>query len=237
MTKEQYTRSELLLGSSKVSSIQSSHILVVGLGGVGGMALEMLARSGVGHFTLVDGDCIALSNTNRQLLATTENTGRLKTEVAYERLKSINPDVTVELFSHFIEGEKVQTLFEDRSYSFVVDCIDTVEPKCLLIEQALARRIPIVSAMGAGAKLDPTRIRIADISKTEHCSLARVVRRRLAKVGIKKGLPVVFSTEPPIASAVRSGSSERGKGATVGTISYLPNLFGAYMAAYVIERL
>lgn len=237
MKTEQIERTSLLVGEAKLNKIHETKLLVVGLGGVGGMAVEMLARAGVMHFTLIDGDRISLSNTNRQILAFTDNVGELKTEEAKKRILRINPDAEVKLLSQFIDEEDVQTLFTESSFHFVLDCIDTVAPKVALLATCYARRIPIISSMGAGAKQDPTRVKLSDISKTSYCSLARVVRRKLKQQGIKKGIPVVYSTEEPKREAVLIGSEERGKNTTVGTISYLPNLFGCFMAAFVLDRI
>lgn len=237
MTIEQTERTELLLGKEQLERIKNSHVLVVGVGGVGGFALEMLARSGVETFTIVDADRISLSNCNRQILALPSNVGELKAEVAKQRVLSINPTAKVTVIAHYLEEADARPLVEQGNFDFVLDCIDTVIPKCALIEACVRLKVPFISSMGAGAKTDPTRIKIADISKTEYCSLARVVRRKLAEKKIKKGVPVVYSSEVPIATAVKKGSSEKGKGTTVGTISYLPNLFGGYMVAYTLEKL
>lgn len=236
MKNENTSRTELLLGSEKIECLAKAHLLIVGLGGVGGMVLEMLARSGIGAFTLVDGDCISPSNINRQILANTANIGAGKVEEARKRVSLINPEARINVIHQFVEEDHINSLFSE-SFDFVIDCIDTVRPKCALIQETLRRKIPIISSMGAGAKIDPSRIKIADISKTQNCSLARVVRRALSAKGIKKGVPVVYSTESPIATAVQKGSLEKGKNTTVGTISYLPNIFGCFMAAYVIEHL
>lgn len=237
MRQEQLERTSLLLGEEHLQRIQKAHLLVVGLGGVGGMTIEMLARAGVNRFTLVDGDRTSLSNTNRQLLAFRDNVGELKTDEAKKRILRINPEAEVTLLSHFITEEDVTSLLSSSSFDFVLDCIDTVAPKVALLSECYTRKIPLISSMGAGAKLDPSRVKIADISKTNYCSLARVVRRKLKLQGIKKGIPVVYSSEEPLRKAVLTGSLERGKNTTVGTISYLPNLFGCFMAAYVLNRL
>lgn len=237
MIQEQLERTSLLLGEEHLQRIQKAHLLVVGLGGVGGMTIEMLARAGVNRFTLVDGDRTSLSNTNRQLLAFRDNVGELKTDEAKKRILRINPEAEVTLLSHFITEEDVTSLLSSSSFDFVLDCIDTVASKVALLSECYTRKIPLISSMGAGAKLDPSRVKIADISKTNYCSLARVVRRKLKLQGIKKGIPVVYSSEEPLRKAVLTGSLERGKNTTVGTISYLPNLFGCFMAAYVLNRL
>lgn len=237
MKEEQLSRTRLLLGDDKLERLRHCHVLVVGLGGVGGMAVEMLARAGIEHFTLVDGDKVALSNTNRQVIAFADNVGVSKTEAIASLLRRINPGVVLDLLPQYLAEEDIAPLLDRKEYAFVLDCIDTVGPKCMLLAECRQRKLPIISAMGAGAKTDPSRIKIGDISKTQYCSLARVVRRRLATMGIKKGIPVVFSTEEPHAKAVLKGSPERGKGSTVGSISYLPNMFGCFMAAYVLERL
>lgn len=237
MNQEQNQRTALLLGQKKINRLRDSHILIVGLGGVGGMAMEMLARSGVGYFTLVDGDKVSGSNVNRQILAFSDNVGNTKVEEAKKRILRINPDAKVEVNATYLEAEDIPFLFEEKSYHFVLDCIDTVAPKVALLAECYKRKIPVISSMGAGAKLDPSRIKISDISKTSYCSLARVVRRGLKTQGIKKGIPVVYSSEEAIKSAVELGSQDKGKRTTVGTISYLPNLFGCFVAAYALENL
>lgn len=237
MHTQQTERTALLLGEERVKALAEKHVLVVGLGGVGGIAVEMLARAGVGRFTLVDGDKVSISNTNRQVIAFMDNIGTPKVDAMAHVLRRINPDIALTCYNQYLEEYDIAPLLERDNYDFVLDCIDTVAPKCALLAACRERKIAVVSSMGAGAKSDPSRIKVDDISKTSYCLLARVVRRRLKEMGIKKGIPTIFSTEEARKEAVRRGSQERGKGSTVGTVSYMPNLFGCHMAAYVLEHL
>ena len=210
---------------------------MVGLGGVGAYAAEEIARAGVGRMTLVDADVVSLSNLNRQLPALHSTLGKPKAEVMAARLRDINPDLEIEVRNCFVRDEETEALLDAAHYDFVVDAIDTLSPKTFLIYHALQRHLPIISSMGAGAKVDPSRIRIADISKTTDCALARAVRKRLRGMGISSGLPVVFSTEPANPQAILEVEDEACKRTTTGTVSYMPALFGCYLASYVIRHL
>ena len=229
-------RTELLLGSEKLETLRKAHVLVVGLGGVGAYAAEMIARAGVGRMTLADADTVGLTNINRQLIALHSTLGRPKAEVLADRLRDINPEIELTLVNRYIKDEETYTLLDAARYDYVVDCIDTLSPKLALIAATLERKMPLVSAMGAGAKVDPTQLEIKDISKTHHCPLAHMLRKRLHKIGIYKGFRAVFSPEP-----VREGamilSEEQNKKSQVGTISYLPALFGIGCASVVIRDL
>ena len=229
-------RTELLLGEEKLSLLRQAHVLVVGLGGVGAYAAEMIARAGVGHLTLADADEISPSNINRQLVALHSTVGRAKAEVLAERLRDINPDINLTVINRYIKDEETYTLLDAARYDYVVDAIDTLSPKLALIAGALERGLPLVSSMGAGAKTDPTLLEIKDISKTHHCPLAHMLRKRLHKIGIRKGFRAVFSPEP-----MREGAmilcEEQNKKSNVGTISYMPALFGIGCASVVIRGL
>lgn len=262
-------RTELLLGAEKMGRLQNAHVLVVGVGGVGAYAAEMLCRAGVGEMTLVDADTVSLTNINRQLPATHATIGMHKTEVLAERFRTINPDIKLHALPVYVAplsspqgGENptddsntpklqetitIDALLNQFTESsplggsegglFIVDAIDTIAPKCALIIEALRRRIPIVSSMGAGAKSDITQIRFADIWDTYHCGLAKAVRTRLKKAGIRQSLPVVFSTEQADRRAVITVEGEQNKKSTAGTISYMPAVFGCYLAEYVIRHI
>lgn len=219
-----------------MARLQQCSVLVVGVGGVGAYAAEMLVRAGVGKMTIIDSDSVSQSNINRQLVALHSTVGEVKVEVLARRLKDINPTLQLTLLHSYLAVEDVEALLQGE-YDFVVDAIDTVAPKVELLSACMRQKIAVVSSMGAGARLDPTCIRYADISETEHCGLARAVRTRLRKMGIKGKLPVVFSTEIPHSDAVVEVSGERNKRTTVGTVSYMPAMFGCYLAAYVIRRL
>ncbi len=234
--EEWMQRTSLLLGEPGMARLQQCSVLVVGVGGVGAYAAEMLVRAGVGKMTIIDSDSVSQSNINRQLVALHSTVGEVKVEVLARRLKDINPTLQLTLLHSYLAVEDVEALLEGE-YDFVVDAIDTVAPKVELLSACMRQKIAVVSSMGAGARLDPTCIRYADISETEHCGLARAVRTRLRKMGIKGKLPVVFSTEIPRSDAVVEVSGERNKRTTVGTVSYMPAMFGCYLAAYVIRRL
>lgn len=237
MDNDWTTRTALLLGTEGMRRLAASHVLVVGLGGVGAYAAEEIARAGVGRMTLVDADVVSLSNLNRQLPALHSTLGKPKAEVMAARLRDINPDLEIEVRNCFVRDEETEALLDAAHYDFVVDAIDTLSPKTFLIYHALQRHQPIISSMGAGAKMDPSRIRIADISKTTDCALARAVRKRLKGMGIRSGLPVVFSTEPANPQAILEVEDEACKRTTTGTVSYMPALFGCYLASYVIRHL
>ena len=230
-------RTELLLGKDKMQRLRSSHVLVVGLGGVGAYAAEMICRAGVGQMTIVDADTVQPSNINRQLPALHSTQGRLKAEVLAERFKDINPDLQLHVLAEYLKDERIPELLDSAKFDFVVDAIDTVAPKCYLIYNALQRRLPIVSSMGAGAKSDITQVRFADLWETYHCGLSKAVRKRLQKMGMKRKLPVVFSTEQANADAVILVDDEKNKKSTAGTVSYMPAVFGCDLAEYVIRKL
>ncbi len=230
-------RTRLLLGEEKSERLNHAHVLVVGLGGVGAYAAEMLCRAGVGRLTLVDADTVQPTNINRQLPALHSTLGRPKVEVLAARFRDINPDVELTVLPVFLKDENIPQLLDDAHYDFVVDAIDTLAPKCHLIAEALRRHIKIVSSMGAGAKSDITQIRFADIWDTYHCGLSKAVRKRLQKMGIRHKLPVVFSTEQADPKAVLLTDDEMNKKSTCGTVSYMPAVFGCYLAEYVIRRL
>ncbi|WP_072530303.1 tRNA threonylcarbamoyladenosine dehydratase [Bacteroides ilei] len=230
-------RTELLLGEEKMERLRKSHVLVVGLGGVGAYAAEMICRAGVGKMTIVDADTVQPSNINRQLPATHSVIGRLKAEVLAERFKDINPDLELKVLSVYLKDEAIPELLDSDRFDFVVDAIDTVAPKCYLIYHALQRKLKIISSMGAGAKKDITQVRFADLWETYHCGLSKAVRKRLQKMGMKRKLPVVFSTEQADEHAVVLIDNEQNKKSTTGTVSYMPAVFGCYMAEYVLRKL
>lgn len=240
--KEHWTdRTELLLGKDKMQRLRDAHVLVVGVGGVGAYAAEMLCRAGVGEMTLIDADTVQPTNINRQLPATHATLGRPKVEVLAERFLAINPDIKLHALCQYLKEEDILApqggVWEGGPFDFIVDAIDTIAPKCALIAQAMRRGIPIVSSMGAGAKSDITQIRFADLWDTYHCGLAKAVRTRLKKEGLRRALPVVFSTEQADRRAIITIEGEQNKKSTTGTISYMPAVFGCYLAEYVIRKL
>lgn len=230
-------RTELLLGVEKTEKLRGSHVLVVGLGGVGAYAAEMIARAGVGRLTIVDADSVSVSNINRQLVALHSTVGLPKAEILAARLMDINPEIQLTVIQEYIKDEATDILLDrEPDYDFAVDAIDTLAPKVNLIKGCLDRNIPLVSSMGAGAKTDPTLVEIKDIGKSHHCPLAHMLRKRLHKVGIRSGFPVVFSPE-----AVREGSmilcEEQNKKSNVGTISYMPAVFGCACASVAVRTI
>lgn len=229
-------RTELLLGGEKLKKVTAAHVLVVGVGGVGAYAAEMLARAGVGRMTLADADEVNPTNINRQLVALHSTIGRQKVEVLAERLRDINPEIELTIVADYIKDEKTYELLDAAHYDYVVDAIDTLSPKAALIAAALERAVPLVSSMGAGAKTDPTQLEIKDISKSHHCPLAHMLRKRLHRMGIRSGFQAVFSPEP-----IREGAmihcEEQNKKSNTGTISYMPALFGIGCASVVIRGL
>lgn len=229
-------RTELLLGEEKLSILKSANVLVVGLGGVGAYAAEMIARSGVGRMTIADADVVGESNINRQLVALHSTVGREKSEILAERIRDINPQIELTVVSAYIRDELTYTLLDSEPFDYVVDCIDTLSPKIALILGAMERNFPLVSSMGAGGKTDPTQMEIRDIGKTHHCPLAHMLRKRLHRAGVRRGFMAVFSPEP-----MREGAmilcDEQNKKSNVGTISYIPALFGIGCASVVIRGL
>lgn len=219
-----------------MNTIQRANVLVVGLGGVGAYAAEMLARSGIGRMTIADADSVSESNINRQLIALHSTVGRAKSEVLAERLRDINPAIELNVVTDYIKDEKTDILLDSQRFDFVVDAIDTLSPKLALIKGCLDRSYPVVSSMGAGAKLDPTRVEVADISKTHHCPLAHMLRKRLHKIGIRRGFKAVFSAEPPVEGAMVLCEEQNHK-SQVGTVSYMPAAFGIACASVVIRAL
>ena len=229
-------RTELLLGPEKLDMLRRANVLVVGVGGVGAYAAEMIVRSGVGRMTIADADKVSESNINRQLVALHSTVGREKCDILRDRLLDINPELQLTVVNRFIKDDETDALLDSDKFDYVVDAIDTLSPKLALIKGSLDRGIPIVSSMGAGAKTDPTLMEIKDISKTHHCPLAHMLRKRLHKIGIRRGFKAVFSPEP-----VREGAmilcEEQNKKSNVGTISYIPALFGIGCASVVIRGL
>jgi len=231
------SRTQLLLGDEPIATLMQKHVLVVGLGGVGGICAEMIARAGVGKMTIIDADTVDLSNTNRQIPALHSTAGKLKSEVMAERLKDINPQIQLVVKSIYIKEDLTQVLLDEAQYDYAVDCIDTLSPKVFFIKACLDRKIPIVSSLGAGGKMDPSQIVITDISKTYQCNLAAYVRKKLHALGIYKGLTVVFSAEKVDQSRIIETEKAFPKKSIIGTMSYMPAIFGCMTASVVIRGL
>lgn len=238
--QEQFSRTEILLGREGMERLQKARVAVFGIGGVGGHTVEALARSGVGTLDLIDNDTVALTNLNRQIIATHKTIGQYKVDVARDRILEINPEMTVNTYRCFYLPETAQQ-FDFTQYDYVVDAIDTVAGKLQLVEQAVAAGVPIISSMGAGNKLDPTAFRVADIYKTNVCPLAKVMRRELKKRGIKK-LKVVYSEEQPIEPKSDFGEKEREESGVKkrqipGSNAFVPSVVGLIIAGEVIKDL
>lgn len=227
-------RTSLLVGEQTLRRFAEASVAVIGVGGVGGYAAEMIVRAGIGHIIILDSDEVNASNKNRQLLALDSTIGRPKCDVLSERLMDINPELDIKIIEDYLEDPA--TLLAGLRIDFLVDAIDTLSPKLSLIKYCVDNRIPLVSSMGAGAKFDVTKIRIADISKSFNCPLAYIVRKRLRHIGISKGFKVVFSEELPDENAIVPDNG-RNKKSQVGTISYLPAVFGCACAQVAIEHL
>lgn len=229
-------RTELLLGKEKLAKLQNANVLVVGLGGVGAYAAEQICRAGVGRMTIVDGDKVQPSNRNRQLIALASTEGIDKATLMGNRLLDINPCLDLTIINEYIKDDRMVEIL-DGDFDYVVDAIDTLAPKLYLIYHSVQKGLKIVSSMGAGGKFDPTAIKITDISESYNCTLARMLRKHLHRLGIREGFKVVFSTEKTDKNSVVVIKGEQNKKSTVGTISYMPPMFGCAIASVVIREI
>lgn len=230
-----FERTALVFSESSMDSFINAHILVAGVGGVGGFVAESLARSGIGELTLIDHDTVSSSNKNRQIIALDSTKGFLKTEVMKQRILDINPECKVNLISEFVKADDMESLLTSQPFTYVVDAIDSLNCKVALVATAKQLGLPIVSSMGAGRRIDPSKIELADISKTYGCGLARQMRQRLKKQRISKGIMTVFSSEvPKEAGPMEEIEGARGR-VVNGTASYMPGIFGLMLAGYVIS--
>ena len=229
----QFTRTNILLGEDNLANLAGKHILIAGVGGVGGYVAEAIARAGVGKITLIDNDVVDITNLNRQLISTLDNVGELKVNEFAKRILAINPEVELITHAIFIDADNLADLLGDKP-DYVIDCIDTIESKLALLVYCLEHKIKVVSSMGAGNRIDVTKAKLADISKTQVCALARNIRLRLRELGINKGITVVYSEETPFAKPLANPAGGR---PTNGTISYLPALFGIMLAGKVLQEL
>lgn len=234
---EWLSRTALLLGEEKLEKLKKAHVLVAGVGGVGSFAAEMLVRAGIGSLSIVDADVVKPSNRNRQLPALSSTEDKLKVEVMGQRLLDINPQLKLHTHAVFLKDEGIPALLDSSNFDYVVDAIDSLAPKVFLILHTMNKKIPLISSMGAGGKLDPSQVRITDLSKSYNCKLARMLRKRLSKFQLKKGFDVVFSPEEVNKAHVVFVEDEQNKKTTVGTISYMPALFGLLAASQVIRNL
>lgn len=226
----------MLIGEEGLDRLSASCVAVIGVGGVGGYAAEMIARAGVGHIIIMDSDDVSVTNKNRQLLALDSTVGRPKCDVMRERLLDINPQLDITVIKEYLEADSPEAVLGGYRIDFLVDAIDTLSPKMALIKYCMDKGIPLVSSMGAGAKTDATKVRLADISKSFNCPLAFVVRKRLRRMGIRKGFKVVFSEELPRKEAIVE-CDDRNKKSLVGTVSYIPAVFGCVCAQAALSSL
>jgi len=229
----QFTRTNILLGEERIRQLSEQHILIAGLGGVGGYVAEAIVRAGIGKVTIIDHDVVDITNINRQLIATLDNVGKPKASEFEARIKLINPEVNLCVRQEFIVEDNLEQLLADRP-DYVIDCIDTVNSKLALLIHCIKNKIQVISSMGAGNRIDVSKAKIADISQTKVCALARNIRLRLRECGIKKGLKVVYSEEEPFNKPVKNPEGGR---PINGTISYLPALFGIMLAGKAIKDL
>lgn len=235
MSLDRLTRTEMVIGPEGLDILKHAHVAIFGIGGVGSYAAEALARSGVGRLTLVDFDRIALTNVNRQLHALETTIGQYKVEVMRDRIAQINPDIEVRAVRQRYDADTSEGIFAD-GFDFVIDAIDMVTSKLHLIVTCQDRGIPVVSSMGTGNKLDPTKLAMADISKTSVCPLAKVMRKELKARGVKK-LMVVYSTEPPVEPLNLDPNPTNPRKVTPGSTAFVPPVSGFFMASYVIRSL
>lgn len=237
MDREWQSRTELLLGTEALHKLHTSHVLVVGLGGVGGYATELLARSGVGQLTIVDNDTVSPTNINRQLIALHNTVGQHKASLWANRLREINPQIQVTPIQQFIRDEETDKLLERAKYDYVIDAIDTLSPKVHLIKSLVEKGLPFVSVMGTGSKFDPRAIKIQRMDKAKNCHLARMIRKRLRKLMVPLKFPVIYSEELPYSDAIVPSSGEQNKKSITGTIAHNPAVAGCYAAYTALDHL
>ena len=230
------SRTELLIGTEKLNILRDKHVLIAGLGGVGAMAAEQICRAGIGIMTIIDGDTVHSSNRNRQLPALKSTEGITKTEVMAKRLLDINPNLKLTVLNEYIKDDRTLEILS-QGYDYVVDAIDTLSPKVFLLYNCVQLGLPVVSSMGAGGKFDPAQVQVVDIDDSYNCKLAYYMRKRLHKMGVRKGIKVVFSPEVVERSSVILQEGESNKKSNVGTISYMPAIFGCFCASVVIREL
>lgn len=230
-------RTELLIKESGMEKLHNANVLVIGLGGVGSFAAEFLARAGVGNMTIVDGDIVDITNINRQLPALHSTVGQSKVDLVGQRLLDINPQLNLVQINEFLTPDRMEEVIDSQKFNYILDCIDSVTPKIMLLKMAKRKKVKVVSCMGAGGKIDPSKVMVRDISKTYNCFLAKQVRKRLKKEHIDKGIRCVFSNEIQNEGSLKMTDGSNYKRSFYGTISYIPALFGLYAASEVINYL
>lgn len=230
-------RTELLIGTEALMKLQNAHVLVVGLGGVGSYAAETVVRSGVGKITIVDGDDVDPTNKNRQLQALDSTKGKQKAHVLKERFLDINPNLEITTHDKFMNPEEMKELLTSNKFDFAMDCIDSVQPKLALILILRRMRVKFISSMGAGGKLDPSKIKVSDISKTRECKFAKILKKMLKRKGVIDRVLTVYSEEIQKEESLQMTDGKNYKKSFYGTIAYMPAMFGMTMASEVIKRL
>ena len=230
------SRTRLLLGDESLNKLRSSNVLIVGLGGVGSWAAELICRAGVGKMTIIDGDKVSATNRNRQLPALKSTEGSFKVDIMASRLRDINPDLDLTTVIEFIKHERIEEILSEP-FDYVVDAIDTLTPKVFLIYHSVTKKYRIVSSMGAGGRIAPEKISVCDLSETTDCPLARILRKKLHRLGVGEGVTAVYSPEPVDKARILPAEGERNKASVVGTISYMPAAFGIMCASVVISGL
>ena len=230
------SRTELLIGKEKLDKLNNSHVLVVGMGGVGSFAAEFICRAGIGEMTIIDGDVVDPSNRNRQLPALATTHGQSKVKLMAERLMQINPEIKLHVISEFVMPDRVEEMLTGEP-DYIAEAIDSITPKLTFMQAAYYHGMKIVSSMGAGGKVDPTLLKVADISESYNCPFAQQVRKQLKGFGITRGIKVVFSPEKPDKESIMHTDGTNFKKSAYGTISYLPATFGATLASVVIRDL
>jgi len=237
MNEHWFSRTQLLIGDAGCEKLKNSHVLIAGLGGVGSWAAEFICRAGVGKMTIIDHDVVNETNLNRQLVALTSTIKKPKTEVMRARILDINPNIELNIFNAYLKDELTPNIIKQVKPDYIIDAIDTLSPKVFLIHFAVTHNFKIVSSLGAGGRLAPEKITVTDISQTKNCRLAFYIRKRLRKLGISSGFKVVFSTELVNDDVILNTENESNKKSTVGTISYIPAIFGGFCASVVINDL
>jgi len=230
------SRTELLIGKEDMEKLSAAHVLVVGLGGVGGYAAEQLCRAGIGELTLIDGDTVTATNRNRQIIALASNEGQSKANLMAQRLRDINPEIKINVIGEYLKEDRFSAILEEH-FDYVVDAIDTLTPKVTLLAETVRKCYPVVSSMGSGGKMHPENVEINDIAKSHHCKFAYIVRKYLHRHGVFTGITVVYSPEPVSKKAIVEIAGEENKRSVVGTISYMPPVFGCFCASVVIRNL
>ncbi|MCX7744699.1 MAG: tRNA threonylcarbamoyladenosine dehydratase [Flavobacteriales bacterium] len=235
MNTQWMERTRLLVGEDGLKKLNQAHVLIAGMGGVGSFAAEFIARAGVGKMTIIDGDIVDPTNRNRQLPALATTHGLPKAQLMKERILQINPEIQLVVYEEFMTPERAHKIINTDYYSYIIDAIDSVTPKLYFLEAAYYRKLPLISSMGAGGKLDPTALQVVDISQTHTCPFAQYVRKRLRKIGIRNGIQTVFSTEHVIKKSLMLTDGRNFKKSAYGTISYLPATFGSVCASVAIR--